>query len=1243
MRVVTIGALVAALVAPIAAAPAAAVTLGSGSAAGIVVVGQSGAVRALGVPSFADFKDTPPIVDIALTPTGEGYLTLDQRGTTRARGDALSFGTASAPGRSVRAAALALAPGGIGAYVAFEDGTVRALGAAAPVEELARFAGRLRADPVVDLALAPGTAGLWLLTRSGRIIALGGAEALADAPPSDSPATGLAAAPSGGGAWVAREDGSVVPIGDAIGDRGPRVTGAPKVTGIAPLGVGDDWILVDVEGNVERRGADPEPMPGEGGGIVAIDTLAASPGVTSAGPDAPSTTKIVAPALVLDTLGDPTGRLVVRMPGSVIGSPLPLEVGDVFATAIGPNTPDGLLRRILAVDVLDDGSVALTTEPAALADALYRGELSFSDDLADLVVPDFTPTSDDGLVEPAEVAGTESLVQYAVATVQDVDASTSAAGAVGTFAEPAPGRFTYGCGGSGTGSTLKVKPIFTFDPDLTFSADWGADGEWHLAVGVALQGELGVTITATDAVVCEASFALVSDLSLGKRLVFVGPVPVVVEPTVNVGAKVGGKASGSITVTGTAVGTVAGLLTVDREPGMDFVWDTTAPGGALNGDGTLQAAAKLEASFALSASVGFLLYGVVAPTVSLGSGITATYDPCVSPNFKVAEPVTLGVNLRPSTWFGQMLKPLSDVIDFETSHVFVLPGSPYPLYTADVPGLPCGSVTDLPDGRVNDPYSTVVPLTLPSGATDPVYAVEAGSALPPGLSLTTGATLEGTPTQSGVFTFDIGATHSLGRTVGSFRMTVAEAEALAITTTELPGATIDEPYAFTLQANRPAAELVWTLTGGDLPEGIALAPDGTLSGTPSVAGNYPITIQASHPASGQTAKALFNLPVSEDVGGTSIGSTWGYAVADVGPDGSAVAILFDEPVEDEDGWLIASTWRLVGHGPDGARNFEVTLPNTCTIDPICISGFNGAKAAVGAMPDGGAAVALVLDDGGVLARYGPTGVPLWSVPLATSERAQITGFEVATDGRIAVATVPVNEFPNAIDCGNDRVGRWSGADLVIADAAGDVLTELQYAPALTCADVDAGSWELQTTITGIAVDDAGTFVAVGTREWSGSRPAESFRFTEGVGIADVTAPGPLQSVGASGDRLFVAVRGQPTSCGIAIGELVGTVVNAVGPSTICASGAYLATLTGRAGVANSLIVRWDLGAQLERYSDAGASLGARSLPDQRQALAITVGSGGQLFAVEQEWGQRVDGYSPIVRQVLNPDLSDQPL
>jgi len=69
---------------------------------------------------------------------------------------------------------------------------------------------------------------------------------------------------------------------------------------------------------------------------------------------------------------------------------------------------------------------------------------------------------------------------------------------------------------------------------------------------------------------------------------------------------------------------------------------------------------------------------------------------------------------------------------------------------------------------------------------------------------------------------------------------------LQITTPSLlRGATQGQPYAQVLLEQGGLGSLTWTLTGGSLPSGVTLSPNGILSGTPTVFGAFLFTVQVT--------------------------------------------------------------------------------------------------------------------------------------------------------------------------------------------------------------------------------------------------------------------------------------------------------------------------------------------------------------------------------------------------------------
>ncbi len=143
------------------------------------------------------------------------------------------------------------------------------------------------------------------------------------------------------------------------------------------------------------------------------------------------------------------------------------------------------------------------------------------------------------------------------------------------------------------------------------------------------------------------------------------------------------------------------------------------------------------------------------------------------------------------------------------------------------------------------------------------WSVAAGSTLPPGLSLSSSGQLSGTPTTPGTYTFLVDAadaTNSANVGVKSFVLTVTP---ISITTSSLPYGDVGTPYSTTLTATGGTSSLTWTLTFGQgtlLPPGLTLSPAGLISGMPTSAGAYTITVQASD-SSGNIAIRGFTIDV----------------------------------------------------------------------------------------------------------------------------------------------------------------------------------------------------------------------------------------------------------------------------------------------------------------------------------------------------------------------------------------------
>jgi|GEM_PF-466984 len=169
--------------------------------------------------------------------------------------------------------------------------------------------------------------------------------------------------------------------------------------------------------------------------------------------------------------------------------------------------------------------------------------------------------------------------------------------------------------------------------------------------------------------------------------------------------------------------------------------------------------------------------------------------------------------------------------------------------------LPTLSVTttSLASGTVGTVYSA----TLQAMGGVAPYTWNA-TGLPAGLSLNaTSGVLSGTPTTPGAQTATITVTDSGApqqHAVAPFVITIAPA-VLAITTTSLPGASVNTAYSQTLRYTGGTPPVIWSVTSGSLPSGLLLnAATGAISGTPTTTGVSTFTVKAADSGSPQQAQ-----------------------------------------------------------------------------------------------------------------------------------------------------------------------------------------------------------------------------------------------------------------------------------------------------------------------------------------------------------------------------------------------------
>lgn len=165
---------------------------------------------------------------------------------------------------------------------------------------------------------------------------------------------------------------------------------------------------------------------------------------------------------------------------------------------------------------------------------------------------------------------------------------------------------------------------------------------------------------------------------------------------------------------------------------------------------------------------------------------------------------------------------------------------------------------NMPAGTVGQPYSKTFGGAGGCGPALPYQYTLINGSLPPGLSLSFGGTISGTPSNAGSYSFWVNLSDQNPPSADWCRPSAAQREftivvnggapavPLSIVQTALaPSATtLDTPYSFQLSAQGGGTQ-TWTLVSGSLPGGLQLSSSGLISGTPTATGDFTFSVQVS--------------------------------------------------------------------------------------------------------------------------------------------------------------------------------------------------------------------------------------------------------------------------------------------------------------------------------------------------------------------------------------------------------------
>ncbi|MCL2155897.1 MAG: putative Ig domain-containing protein, partial [Leptospirales bacterium] len=167
------------------------------------------------------------------------------------------------------------------------------------------------------------------------------------------------------------------------------------------------------------------------------------------------------------------------------------------------------------------------------------------------------------------------------------------------------------------------------------------------------------------------------------------------------------------------------------------------------------------------------------------------------------------------------------------------------------PVAPIITIDSLPNGTIGTIYNQTLTVT---GTAPIIWSIDSGT-LPDGLTLAENGTISGTPNTTSTSNFTVKATNIAGSNTKALSLIIILAPVAPIITTDsLPNGTVGTTYNQTLTVTG-AAPITWSIDSGTLPDGLTLAENGIISGTPSTVGTSNFTVKATNIA-GSTTKSL---------------------------------------------------------------------------------------------------------------------------------------------------------------------------------------------------------------------------------------------------------------------------------------------------------------------------------------------------------------------------------------------------
>lgn len=584
------------------------------------------------------------------------------------------------------------------------------------------------------------------------------------------------------------------------------------------------------------------------------------------------------------------------------------------------------------------------------------------------------------------------------------------------------------------------------------------------------------------------------------------------------------------------------------------------------------------------------------------------------------------------------------------------PGAPYGTSAAYVLTVSTPTITvspsTLPTPVVGVAYSQTV--TANGGVPGYTFSVSGGT-LPPGLSLSPGGTLSGTPLAAGGYSFSIQAIDTNGQSGAQLYGVTVNAPVIDLQPSAVPAGTVGVAYAETLSASGGTAPYTFSISSGALPTGLTLATNGQITGTATAAGTATFTIVATDanaqtgsrsytltmaaptlvltPASG-TLSASYDAPYTQALSTSGGIGPYSYAVTSGAlPAGLALSgnqISGTPTTPGSFTFTVTSTdTGASGTGSPFVASATYTLnvsAASITLDPtVAPAGAVGVAYALQLSASGGTAPYQFTVAGGAL----PQGVGLAANGSLSGTPVQAGTFNVtvaATDANAQVGTgnytIAVTAPALALTPGSGALNATYGVPFAETLAATGGVGPYTYA--ITAGQLPAGISLTGDQLSGTPTAP-GTYAFTITATDTGSTGAgapftasASYTLTVSApAITITTASLPDGTVGAAYSQQLVAEGGvAPYAYSVAIGELpsglqLSSSGQLTGTATSSGSYAFTVTATDANGQQGTRAYTLQVGdAAPVAAADTATALAGSALP-----IAVTANDSGAITAV----------------------------